>query len=889
MRLTRKGLLVGVLLGLLLWGVLEGLQGRHLHNILQADLQAGLREQASVDRARFYATLQRDGRVLKLLVQHQAVIAHLAALSAAESAPVRHGDQEWLPPRSIWGGLVLPSAFLVFDASGQLREFTQVDPRPLPAGLVTDADDYRQKSLGTAFSTALAGVPLVLNSEAVVNAAGETLGYLCMATIIDERYLGFVVGGYRFDRHLVLLRSDNGGTRVFASLHPDRIAHGTALHELEREYLVAGRAAVAWGDTDLQLQLATLVPRSALEQLNEGILGLSRHQRLVAAVVFIVSFCTLIFLSARRIERLRRQVESFIVQELESLPEPAVQGDQITRLAQRFTDLAAGVRQGREATRRNYEMQSRLEQLDTLQAVTDRLGVGVIGHKSGRPVAVNAAMRRFAQECGSVATFDAQAHAQSRLEIGTADRHRVFDLLRLRVAETDEVVLVQDVTELERQRRALEHQALHDTLTQLPNRLLLHDRLDQALRTAQRKHRPVSLALMDLDRFKEVNDTLGHQAGDAVLKEVVARLRACVREDDTLARLGGDEFALLLHDCDTQGALQVCDTLTAALREPLRLQEQKIHLDLSFGLVEFPRDGLDGETLLRRADMAMYHAKRAHDAVCVFNPELDAYSRERLALMAELREALRTGDGLALHLQPQVRLSDDRVVAVEGLMRWRHPRRGWISPAEFIPMAEQSPLIGELTRWVIDSALSGCARWRRFNPRLRVAVNLSARNLGDPGLVGFIADRLGACGLGADALVLEVTESAIMWDPQRARAILDSLYAMGVAISVDDFGTGYSSLSYLSQLPVSELKIDRGFVKGMLENDGDRTIVHATVDLGHNLGLNVVAEGVEQQAELDALRAMGCDLVQGFLLSEPLAEPALEALLAVGGALRRAS
>ena len=889
MPLTRKGLLVGLLLGLVLSGVLEWLQGHHLRGILYAELSAELREQASLNRTRFYDTLQRGSRTLKLLVQHRDVVGHFSELLVNNVPRLPDNDGDWLPPRSSWRGLVLPSAFLVFDAGGRLRELTRIGAVTLPARLLAEAPYYRAKSLGTAFSTQVDEVPLVLSTESVVNAEGRTLGYLCMVTMLDERYLGFVVGGHRYDRNLVLLQGATGDMRVFASIHADQVPQGMPLRDLEARYLVAGRAFIDWGDTDLQLQLATLIPRSAVDQLNRGILGLSRQQRLMAAALFIVSFSALIFVSARRIERLRGQVESFIVKELEIPAHRVVDGDQITRLEQRFSDLVRGVQQGRAAMRRNYEMQNRLEQLDTLLAVTERLGVGVIGHKEGRPVPVNAAMYRFAEECGGIVPFYTQAQTQPRLEVGSEGGRRVFDLMRLQVAGSEDVVLVQDVTELERQRQALEHQALHDALTELPNRVLLNDRLDQALLTAQRGRHSVSLALMDLDRFKDVNDTLGHQAGDAVLKEVVARLQSCVREDDTLARLGGDEFALVLRDCSTHGALQVCDAVAHALREPLRLQDQKIDLDISIGLVEFPRDGQDSETLLRRADVAMYHAKRSHETVCVFNPELDAYSRERLALMSELREALRTGDGLELYLQPQVRLRDGRVVALEGLLRWQHPRRGMIPPAEFIPMAEQSPLISELTRWVIDRALAGCVRWRRLQPHLRVAVNLSARNLGDPGLVGFIADRLGEHGLRADALVLEVTESAIMWDPQRARAILDSLHAMGVIISVDDFGTGYSSLSYLSQLPVSELKIDRSFVKDMLQNPSDRAIVHATVDLGHNLGLQVVAEGVETVPELDALRSMGCDLIQGYLFSRPLNESALEGLLADGSAMRYAS
>jgi diguanylate cyclase (GGDEF)-like protein len=420
------------------------------------------------------------------------------------------------------------------------------------------------------------------------------------------------------------------------------------------------------------------------------------------------------------------------------------------------------------------------------------------------------------------------------------------------------------------------HQAMHDSLTDLPNRVLFADRLDQAITLSRRSGTGLAIALMDLDRFKEVNDTLGHHSGDALLASVGARLREAVRESDTVARLGGDEFGVLFAGIgDLYSALELARKLQQALEEPFTVDGLSFEMEASIGIAVFPDHGEDATELLQRADIAMYVAKREHSGVQLYAVEHDEYSRDRLALIAGLRRALDHGE-LVLYYQPKVDLRSGRVRGVEALVRWQHPERGLVPPDEFIPLAEHTGLIRPLTAYVLEAAAGQCSAWRRGGGALEmsVAVNLSARILHDRGLPEQISKLLERWSLPPSALEIEITESAIMSDPVRAMAVANRLHDLGVGLVIDDFGTGYSSLSYLKQLPVSEIKIDKSFVLDMDSSDNDAAIVRSTIVLGHNLGLKVVAEGIETREVQGRLASLGCDLGQGYLYGRPA--PAVE-------------
>jgi diguanylate cyclase (GGDEF)-like protein len=436
--------------------------------------------------------------------------------------------------------------------------------------------------------------------------------------------------------------------------------------------------------------------------------------------------------------------------------------------------------------------------------------------------------------------------------------------------------------------KRLRHLALHDALTGLPNRTLFHERVERAIKGI-RPERTVAVLIVDLDRFKEVNDTLGHDHGDELLKVVAERLGGALREGDTLARLGGDEFAVVLTDLPHRGAAaETASRLHDALRRPFGLHGIAIELDASVGVALAPEHGRDVTTLIQRADVAMYDAKRTQGRVETYSVERDPYSPARLSLLGELRRAIE-GDELVLHYQPKVSLEDDRVTGVEALVRWQHPEHGLLQPGEFVPLAERTGTIAHLTRWVLDAALRQCAEWRLEYPDLTVAVNLAAANVLDVSLPALVSELLAEHGLPGNALECEVSEHTVMSDPQRVMEVLAALRALGVRLSLDDFGTGQASLAYLKQLPLDEVKIDRAFITGMTDDDGDAVIVRSTIDLARNLGLEVVAEGVESEDVLEALVDLRCNSVQGFYLSRPLPSAELDVWLSNRSAIPRTS
>jgi diguanylate cyclase (GGDEF)-like protein len=431
------------------------------------------------------------------------------------------------------------------------------------------------------------------------------------------------------------------------------------------------------------------------------------------------------------------------------------------------------------------------------------------------------------------------------------------------------VVSVRDIAERKQAQAALEHQAVTDALTGLPNRLLLHDRLSQAILSARRDETPLALLVMDLDRFKEVNDTLGHHYGDLLLRELGVRLRGLLREADTAARLGGDEFAVLLPRANAEDAEKAARRLLEALEQPFIVDGHPVEVGASIGVAIFPEHGSDPGTLLRRADVAMYVAKRNQSEFSLYSPELDQHSPDRLSLAAELRAAIEQ-DQLELFYQPKADMASGRITSVEALVRWRHPQRGLVPPDEFIPLAEQSGQVRALSRWVLNSALSQAQLWEKRGRALAVAVNLSMRDLQDPGLPETVAAMLAHWGVSPTLLSLEITESTLMADPAQAMEIVRRLSAMGVRIAIDDFGTGYSSLAYLKRLAVNELKVDRSFVRHVVTDSHDVAIVRSTIGLAHELGLEVVAEGIEDQPTWDLLAQLGCDTAQGYFISRPL-------------------
>jgi diguanylate cyclase (GGDEF)-like protein len=420
-----------------------------------------------------------------------------------------------------------------------------------------------------------------------------------------------------------------------------------------------------------------------------------------------------------------------------------------------------------------------------------------------------------------------------------------------------------------REEETVEYLAYHDALTDLPNRNVFYDRLQQAILTCYREKKSLAILLMDLNQFKDVNDTFGHHYGDLLLRQIGPRVRKCLRESDTVARMGGDEFAILLPNTPVEGASLTARKLLKALEAPFLLKDVTFEVGVSIGIALYPDHGEENDVLFQRADTAMYMAKQAGGGYAVYVPEHEQHSPRRLLLTAKLRRAIEYGE-LELHYQPLVSLKTNQVIGVEALARWSPPELGPIPPDQFIPLAEQTGLIRPFTQWVIKAVCHQHEVWKEAGVTLPVSVNLSMTNLQEKQLPDQVLELAQAGRLPAGLLEFEVTESMIMVNPMRAVQVLTRLNTIGIRLAIDDFGTGYSSLGYLKKMPVQKIKIDKSFIVDGLEDKGSGVIVESIIHLAHNLGLEVVAEGVEDQRTMDRLATFGCDAAQGYHIGYPI-------------------
>jgi len=443
-----------------------------------------------------------------------------------------------------------------------------------------------------------------------------------------------------------------------------------------------------------------------------------------------------------------------------------------------------------------------------------------------------------------------------------------------------QLIILYDVTEMKLKDKLIWSQANYDALTELPNRRLLQDRLDHSIKQARRSGQALCLLFIDLDRFKNINDSLGHLVGDRLLQAVAERLRTAVRETDTIGRLGGDEFLLLVVVEDAADAGHIAQKLLAEIGAPYEIDGHSLRITPSIGISMYPKDGTSFEELLKNADIAMYKAKESgRETFHFFTPEMNAEVLERLLVENGLREAL-DQEQLILHYQPQLNLETKQVLGVEALVRWQHPELGLISPGRFIPIAEECGLIAPIGEWVLRKACVQNQAWRNAGLlSAPISVNLSSRQFSLGNILKVVTDALRDSGLPATHLELEITESVLVQDVDKTLSVLNQLKAAGVHIAVDDFGTGFSSLSYLKRFPLDRLKIDQSFVRDLVSDRDDQAIAAATINLGHSLGLAVIAEGVETDEQLQILRTLGCHEAQGYLFARPMPARELETYL----------
>ena len=533
------------------------------------------------------------------------------------------------------------------------------------------------------------------------------------------------------------------------------------------------------------------------------------------------------------------------------------------------------------------EQQLRMFQLEhkgnkTLVAVLQRSVAQAIASfdNLGRTLITLGVMSLLLSIAGSVAIAMGVTRPISELS-NAAQRIQEGDYIdTVAVVRNDEIgVLATGLNHMRKDIAAREQEILRlayqDSLTELPNRAMFNARLQEALAQSDRTGRPVTVLVMDLDRFKYINDTVGHNVGDHVLCEVAQRLRALLSNTNVVARLGGDEFAILLDNAEQRDGSRIASQIHKSLEQPILYDGQPMDVGTSIGLAQYLQHGTSGGTLLRNADIAMYVAKRNKTGTAIYEAGYDTHQQQHLSLLSDIRRAVEA-DELRVFYQPKISLDSSAACAVEALLRWEHPTRGFIPQSEFIPFAEHTGYIKALTRWVLEESIRQCAAWLAQGLALRVSVNISTRDLMTRELPDIVSHLLERYAIPADLICLEITESGFMEDPAHAQRILEQLHDIGVHLSIDDYGTGYSSLSYIARLPVDELKIDRSFVSRMTQDDITSMIVRSTIELGHSLGLKVVAEGVEDEASFRFLRELGCDLAQGYFMSRPLAAPALE-------------
>lgn len=443
------------------------------------------------------------------------------------------------------------------------------------------------------------------------------------------------------------------------------------------------------------------------------------------------------------------------------------------------------------------------------------------------------------------------------------------------IAYQASAMIVDQTQELRSRAESLEKQAnysaTHDMATDLPNRALFYDRVEQAILSANTQNKLVSVLLVEVANFKEIYDTLGRNSSDQLLKQIATRLQNVILETESVARIDGNIFSVLLPDTEfDEAGVYLAKNIHKALEPTFRIERINVTVQINIGIVNFPEHAEDVDSLVQKAGVALFMAGESHEGFAVYKPSFDDHSPRRLTLMSELRQAIDRGQ-LQVFYQPKIMIATGKLYGAEALIRWFHPKHGLIGPEEFIPMAERTRIINQLTIWMLKQSFKHCAQWHKQGYELVISVNLSAKDLHDPELPDVIAGVAASYDINPSWIMLEITESSIMTDPERTLEILQRLHVMGYKLAIDDFGTGYSSLAYLRRMPLTELKIDKSFVSDLLSSENDAVIVNATINLAHNLGLQVTAEGVENQAIIDKLADFDCDIAQGYLFSQPTA------------------
>jgi len=881
--LMQKVVILTVISGLIGWIVLDQVQTSRVNKILDEELSKKLSKQSALERMRFDKHIKDFSRGLKIIASHENFYRYINRKDVFFNKEVitHKSPPKWLPRLSIIRSLIQPRTILMYNNKGVLKEIFQSRNEYTPGSIVNNPQ--RLLSLGheQSYITMIERTPYIITSEKVHNNRNNHVATLMLLSPVDDEFM--IASQGISGSSIVALLSDDSST-ILTSNNYVELPPGTPLDKINDKFISVGESFFDYGSSSFPIRFISFRSSKEVDELTKSVMVSVRREGIIVSFTFIACFMFVMVLFTRRVEGLGEKVAKFSRDTLNVKDIKSYKGDQLFVLEKRFSDLIDEVIESRNRTRNDAaekillvrkNIEEKEKQLDMLQIATEKFGVGIILKINNEYTPANEQMKKIVLECGDVKQFIPAAGVSSEEIYFCNDddgNERVFDTRMLEYTSGEsEIYLVQEITEIKNKTKELEHLALHDSLTALPNRTLLQERLIQALSVAQREYKMVALFMMDLDRFKEVNDTLGHHYGDLLLKEVAKRLRYTLRDSDTVARFGGDEFSVLLTVNNEEVALKVAKKIIAAIDREFVLEGHSISTEISIGIAMFPEHGEDPNILLKRADVAMYVAKSTRTGFTFYDPRQDPHSLNRLSLMADLRHAIEN-DELVAYYQPKIDIKTGKVSSAEALIRWHHPVEGAVSPDLFVPIAEQTGLMKQLTYWVVDKAIHQCARWHRTGLNIDISINLSARNLQDDNLAGYISNLLKNASVRPEWITFEITESTIMASPTDARKTLLELDKMGVGISIDDFGTGHSSLAYIKRLPVSEIKIDKSFVIDMNENENDAVIVRATIDLAHNLGLKVIAEGVETREAFDTLEILGCDMAQGYLFSPAMPE-----------------
>lgn len=885
--LTVKMVITTVIVGTIMWYAFDILQAKKLEGIFHNQLNETLSEQALKDRLRFDRYVKAHLHSTKLFVSQRDFSEYIETQKwkPGDTVSIRYHRMApaWIPRASVLRTFIHPRFALLLDPDENVREvYNGQRNEKLPEALLDPSDYLIMKSSGQHFMTRLDDQPYLVTSENYLGPDGKVKAILMLASPIDDAFLVSALGATP-SGHIVALLSSGESPYVLVSSDLTMIPAGTQLEDLKKEYVVTGHEYFDYGASEQVIRFFSFTPKKNTGTLVSSIIASERRLRIIGLPMVIIPFALLMFWITRRIELLTLRISNFSERKLGVKHGELLKGDQLHALEKRFqqlTDevLAARDRLKKEAEekllleKKHMEMAQKEKELIFLQSITQAIGIGVLVETSDGKEAANQQMEVFAWLCGGISNFDMNMAENEELVL--TDRNgekRIFHISSPAIFNEEKICLVRDITEIREETDALEYMAMHDSLTGLPNRALLQDRLQQAIFVGQREEKELALLMMDLDRFKEINDTLGHHVGDLVLKEVGNRLPGVLRKSDTFARLGGDEFAAVLPSTDLDHAKETALKLLKALEAPVVVDGHNLHVGASLGIVFFPDHGEDPCTLLKRADVAMYVAKNNQSGMAVYNPEHDQHNIKNLVLVGELRDAIEEEE-LEVFYQPKININTGRVRGLEALVRWEHAKHGYVGPDEFISLAEYTGLIKPLTSWVMETAVQQYTYWQQGGVGVGtvLSVNLSSVSLLDPSFSEEVAALVKKHGIKPECLEFEITESAVMADPEQALKTIKKLRKYGIRLAIDDFGTGYSSLAYLRDLPLNEIKIDKSFVMNMMTDESDAMIVRSTIDLAHNLGMDVSAEGVDSAEILNRLKEMKCDGAQGYYLCVPL-------------------